>query len=130
MQLCIADATGVQWCVAFDAASLLVGKSARELAEIGKDDYDRFEEFVHESQFKRFVFVTSAKIDNFRDELQLKLTIHEAKAVVWEEGGATAGVKVGEEGVAWREHVERLVKEVGEMEQEMGESHEELYGIT
>ena len=84
---------------------------------------------MNKSLFKQFVFVVSAKIEQFRGEDKLKLIIHEAKDVVWEDG-AVAGLPVGVQNVFFKDYVQRLAKDVAKMEEEIGESHEELFGIT
>ena len=59
-------------------------------------------------------------METYNERDTIKLTVQEAREVQWGEG----------EGLPWKEHVTRLANEVVEIEGQIGDSHEELYGFS
>ena len=99
------------------SASSLFNMTAQELHDIRMVSEHDFLEMVNKAQFREAVFTVTAKVETYNQSPQLNLNIHDIDQLEWgEEGG--------------RDHMKRRWREVMMLEEELGVSHKEEFGIA
>jgi len=74
LSLVAADHTGSQWLSSFnDVAEKILGKSASVLAHMKETNPQQYEMVFNEAVFKQYTFKIRAKLENFNDEMRVKL---------------------------------------------------------
>jgi len=116
VNLCLADCTSWVWATMF-SASALFNMTAKELHDLRLVSEIDFLELVNKVQFKEAMFTVSAKVETYNQAPQLKFTIQDMDHIAW-----------GEE--SCRDHVKRRWVEIIMLEEELGVSHEEEFGIA
>eukprot|EP00092_Neocalanus_flemingeri_P013818 GFUD01014906.1.p1 GENE.GFUD01014906.1~~GFUD01014906.1.p1 ORF type:complete len:664 (+),score=220.39 GFUD01014906.1:118-2109(+) len=116
VSLCLADCTSWIWATMFSASSLF-NMTAQELHDLRIISESNFLELVTKVQFTEAVFSVTAKVETYNQSPQLKFNIQDMEHLGWgEEGG--------------KDHIKRRWMEVMRLEEELGVSHEEEYGIA
>ena len=116
VNICLADCPSWVWPIMFSASSLF-NMIAQELHDIRMVSEHDFLEMVNKAQFREAVFTVTAKVETYNQSPQLNLNIHNIDQLEWgEEGG--------------RDHMKRRWREVMMLEEELGVSHEEEFGIA
>jgi len=116
VNICLADCTSWVWATMFSASSLF-NMTAQELHDLRIVSEHDFLELVNKAQFTEAVFTVTAKVETYNQSPQLKFNIQDIDKLEWgEEGG--------------RDHIKRRWREVMMLEEELGVSHEEEFGIA
>jgi len=116
VSMCLADCTSWVWATMFNASSLF-HMTAQELNDLRISSESKFLDLVNKIQFTEAVFHVTAKVETYNQSPQLKFNIQDMDQVGWgEEGG--------------RDHVKRRWLDVMRLEEELGVSHEEEFGIA
>jgi len=116
VNLCLADCSSWVWATMFSASSLF-NMTAQELHDLRMVSEMDFLELVNKAQFSEAVFTVTAKVETYNQSPQLKFNIQDMDHLEW-----------GEE--SGKEHVKRRWREVMMLEEELGVSHEEEFGIA
>jgi len=116
VSLCLADCTSWVWATMFSASSLF-NMTAQELHDLRIVSEFDFLELVNKVQFKEATFTVTARVETFNQSPQLKFTVQDMDTLQW---GDTSGT----------DHVKRRWREIIMMEEELGVSHEEEFGIA
>jgi len=116
VNLCLADCSSWVWATMFSASSLFK-MTAQELHDLRMVSEMDFLELVNKAQFSEAVFTVTAKVETYNQSPQLKFNIQDMDHLEW-----------GEE--SGKEHVKRRWREVMMLEEELGVSHEEEFGIA
>jgi len=116
VSLCLADCTSWVWATMFSASSLF-NMTAQELHDLRIVSELNFLELVNKVQFKEAVFTVTAKVETYNQAPQLKFNVQDLDHHDW---GENSG----------RDHIKRRWREIIMLEEELGVSHEEEFGIA
>jgi len=116
VNMCLADCTSWAWATMFNASNMF-HMTAQELNDLRITSESKFLDLVNKVQFTEAVFHVTAKVETHNQSPQLKFNIQDMDQVGWgEEGG--------------KEHVKRRWLDIIRLEEELGVSHEEEFGIA
>lgn len=76
LNFCISDSTNSVWVTAFhEEAEKLIGKNAKDLADMKDQNEEEFEETIGSLNFKTFQFRLRTKMDNFKEETRTRCNL-------------------------------------------------------
>jgi len=116
VSLCLADCTSWVWATMFNASPLF-NMTAQELNDLRIISESNFLDLVTKVQFTEAVFSVTAKVETYNQSPQLRFNIQDMDQVGW-----------GEE--AGEQFIKRRWAEIMRLEEELGVSHEEEFGIA
>lgn len=118
VNMCLADSTTHEYASMFDADKLF-NMTAEELEDLRNNSESQFQAVLDKVRFSQMEFLVSARVETFNDQPKLKLNVEEVTPLVYEGEGTTSGSS----------HVRKLWNEIRKMEQQLGLSHEEEFGV-
>jgi len=119
VNMCLADFTTHEYANMFEAEKLF-NMTAQELEDLRNNSETEFQAVLNRVQFSQMEFLVSARVETYNDQPKLKLNVEDVFPL--EFTGEPAGGRA-------QSHLRRLWSEVRSLEQELGLSHEEEFGV-